>query len=173
MITDGINSKKLGPQKITTVTVLHLSLFLFLFFFFLLLRNETCKIMVGCWSCTCPSIHRFIERTLKVTVGCQGHGRLSVEHISKLCHKKTCTHVLASLDRTAKKKWELWARPPVLTPVPSQAIHSSLPSPSVQDGSDSRETCTHVSTQWAVSRDTSEQVAHMWDSLVSVSEQQQ
>ena len=37
---------------------------------------------------------------------------------------KTCTHVLEYLVRTAKKEMELWARPPVMTPVPSQAIHT-------------------------------------------------
>ena len=39
--------------------------------------------------------------------------------------KETCTHVLGSFVHTAKKSGELWARRPVLTPVPSQANHSS------------------------------------------------
>ena len=34
--------------------------------------------------------------------------------------------MLDSLARTCKER-ELWARPPVLAPVPSQAIHSSSP----------------------------------------------
>ena len=47
-----------------------------------------------------------------------------------------------------------------------------LPSPSVPDGSDSRETYMHVSTPWSVPRDTPEKLAHMLDSSVRVSQQQ-
>ena len=39
----------------------------------------------------------------------------------------------------------------------------------VPNGSDARETCTHVSTPWSVSQDTPEKVAHMWESLARVS----
>ena len=47
-----------------------------------------------------------------------------------------------------------------------------LLSPSVPDGSESRETCAHVSTPWSVSRDTPEKLSHMLDSLVRVSQQE-
>ena len=53
----------------------------------------------------------------------QDHGWLPDKHISKHSHKnlRSCwTHWYA----LQKKKQGQWARPPVLTPVPSQAIHS-------------------------------------------------
>ena len=65
----------------------------------------------GCPSCTYPRIHLFMALALKD--GPSGTG--------------PCTHVVDSFVRTAKICGELWARPPVLTPVPSQAIHSSPP----------------------------------------------
>ena len=52
-LTELINSKTIGPHKITVKTDAHLSLSLFLSFF--LFRNDTCKIMVGCLPCTYPS----------------------------------------------------------------------------------------------------------------------
>ena len=66
------------------------------------------------------SKHSFSSRRLLS----QDHGRLPDKHIAKNSNK-TCIHVVDCLVRTAKKR--LWARPPVLTPVPSQAIHHSPP----------------------------------------------
>ena len=65
---------------------------------------ETLRITVGCPPCTYPSIH---VETLKITVGCLKSTYPSIRN--KNFH--TCG---------------LWARPPVLSPVPvpSQAIHS-------------------------------------------------
>ena len=65
---------------------------------------ETLRITVGCPLCTYPSIH---VETLKITVGCLWSTYPSIRN--KNLH--TCG---------------LWARPPVLSPVPvpSQAIHS-------------------------------------------------
>ena len=53
--------------------------------------------------------------TLKITVGCPSSTYPSIR-------TKTCTRVWL-LGPHCKRKKELWARPPVLTPVPSQAIH--------------------------------------------------
>ena len=52
----------------------------------------------------------------------QDHDRLSVEHISERSGKM-CTRV--GLDGPYCRKKELWARPPLLTPVPSKANHTS------------------------------------------------
>ena len=67
------------------------------------LDEDTLKITVGCLLCTYPSIH---VETLRITVGCLWSTYPSIRN--KNLH--TCG---------------LWARPPVLTPVPvpSQAIH--------------------------------------------------
>ena len=80
--------------------------------------EDTLKITVGCLTSTYPSIH--LLTTLKLS---QDHGRLSIVRISKHSYKnlQTCW--------TPWSTWEtrgLWARPPVLTPVPvpAQAIHS-------------------------------------------------
>ena len=101
--------------------------------------------------CTYPSIHFFVSRSRSVvdcahiqaftfistktlsssrsvvdcahnrafTLSSQDHGRLPDEHISKHSQQKL-SHVLDSLVHTRNTR----ARPPVLTPVPMQAIHS-------------------------------------------------
>ena len=84
-----------------------------------------CNIMVGCRSCTYPSIHLFMALPLEITV------RLCVVHISKLSRKKTFTHVLGSLVRTTENGR---GAVPVLTPVPSEANHSSFTSCRFQTG---------------------------------------
>ena len=78
--------------------------------FSLLIGDDTCRIMVGCAWCAHPSIHSFDGvGTVNITVGCLTSTQPSIR-------TKACTSV-ELLGR-------LWARPPVLTPVPSQAIHS-------------------------------------------------
>ena len=52
----------------------------------------------------------------------QDHGRLSVMHMSK--HSLKNLHTCWTPWSALHKKRRLWARPPVLTPVPLQAIHS-------------------------------------------------
>ena len=64
--------------------------------------EDTLKITVGCLTSTYPSIHK---KTLKITVGCP-----------------LCTY--PSIRNKNFHTCGLWARPPVLSPVPSQAIHS-------------------------------------------------
>ena len=84
--------------------------------FSLLIGNDTSRIMVGCRWCTYPSIHFFHGAgTLKITVGCPPCTYPGTR-------TKTCTRV-GLLGPHCTKKGP-WARPPVLTPVPSQAIHS-------------------------------------------------
>ena len=81
---------KIGPDRVTTViTDLHF------------------KIMVGL------SVMHISKHSPFDGGDSQDHGRLSVEHLSKFFsrQKKTCTHVLDSLVRTAKSG----ARPPVLS----------------------------------------------------------
>ena len=51
-----------------------------------LIWNDTCNIMVGCPSCTCPSMHRFMALTLKITVS-----RPSCTY--PCIHTTTCTRV--------------------------------------------------------------------------------
>ena len=96
-------------------------LFTFLFhFLFLLLWNDAYKIMVGCRSCTYSSIHLFMAFNLKIMVGCR-----SCTDPSILVKKNLYTRV-GLLGPYCRKWWrELWARPTVLAPVPSQANNSS------------------------------------------------
>ena len=70
------------------------------------------KITVGCLTSTYPSIH---VETLKITVGCLTSIYLSIRN--KNLH--TCWTPWSTQETRG-----LWARPPVLTPVPVQAIHS-------------------------------------------------
>ena len=128
------------------------------------IRNDTCKIMVGCPSCTDPSI---IVNT-------------------------TCTHVWTPWS-IPQKMGERWARTPVLTPVPLQAIHSS---PSCRCRFQTGETpeklahmfrllgpclelvksvsnSAHMLDSWSACLETLlTKFAHMLDSLVRVSQQQ-
>ena len=83
--------------------ILFLVLFLFLFLF---IQNDTCKIMVNCRQCTYPSILPFHG------AGFQDHDRLA--------------HTCRTPWSVLQKSGELWARPPVLTAVPSQANHSGF-----------------------------------------------
>ena len=77
---------------------------------------ETLKITVGCPPCTYPSIHPSPGAgTLKITVGCLTSTYPSIRN-KKL---QTCWTPCSTQETRG-----LWARPPVLTPVPSQAIHS-------------------------------------------------
>ena len=86
--------------------------------------------------------------------------------MSKLSRQKTCTHVRL-LVRTAKN----WGVVGTSTRADDCAF-TSVPQPSShchQFQTNSRETCTHVSTPWAVFRDTPcERLAHMLNSLVRV-----
>ena len=96
-------------MKNTTVTDLKLSMILFLvlfLFLFLFIKNDTCKIMVNCRQCTYPSILPFHG------AGFQDHDRLA--------------HTCRTPWSVLQKSGELWARPPVLTAVPSQANHSGF-----------------------------------------------
>ena len=70
------------------------------------------KITVGCLTSTYPSIH---VETLKITVGCLTSTHPSIRN--KNLH--TCWTPSSTQETRG-----LWARPPVLTPVPVQAIHS-------------------------------------------------
>ena len=70
------------------------------------------KITVGCRLCGYPSIH---VETLKITVGCLTSAFPSIRN--KNLH--TCWTPWSTQETRG-----LWARPPVLTPVPVQAIHS-------------------------------------------------
>ena len=87
--------------------------------------------------CTCPNID-FLHGaySLKITVRCLTSTQAFAQ---KLAH--VCWIPWSALQ----KKKKLWARPPVLTPVPSQAIHRSPPIAVGSRRVDSRETCTHVS----------------------------
>ena len=74
------------------------------------------KITVSCQLCACPSIHLSLEEdTLKITVGCLTSTYRSIRN--KNLH--TCCTPWSTQETRG-----LWARPPVLTPVPVQAIHS-------------------------------------------------
>ena len=121
-----------------------------LLLFFFSLSLFTCKIMVGCRSCTYPSIHLFMALSLKITVGC-----------------RPCI-----LGPSWKESGELWARPPVLTPAPSQAIDSSPP---IAVGNRRvripRNSHTCFDSLVRVSK-TPERLAHMLHSLIRVSQQQ-
>ena len=95
------------------------------------------KITVGCRLCAYPSIHFSLdEDTLKITVGCLTSAYPSIhiktlkitvdclcKYISKHSHKnlQTCWTPWSTRETRG-----LWARPPVLTPVPVpvQAIDS-------------------------------------------------
>ena len=77
------------------------------FSFLLPIQDDALKITVGCRSCTWPSIHLFKARTLEITVG---YRSWTGPKISR--EKKTCTHVVDPLVRTAKNIGGLWARPP-------------------------------------------------------------
>ena len=91
--------------------------------------------LAGSWSVVSnahPSIHSYHgDGTVKITVGCQRCTQrvLSQDHGARRAHCQAFTqklaHVFDFLVRTAKEKG-LWASPPVLTPVPSQAIHSRV-----------------------------------------------
>ena len=70
------------------------------------------KITVGCLTSTYPSIH---VETLKITVGCLTSTYPSIRN--KNLH--TCWTPSSTQETRG-----LWARPPVLTPVPVHAIHS-------------------------------------------------
>ena len=85
----------------------------------------------------------------------QDHGQLSVVHRSKLSFfflKKTCTYVLNSPVRTAKKKWRAVGTSTRADTCAFTSEPQLLPSKSVPDGSDSRGACTHVSTPWSTTR---------------------
>ena len=99
---------------------------------------DALKIMVGCLSCTYPSIHT------KTCADSEDHGRLTTEHISRhspFCWRRHSQDHVRLPDKCISKHsyrnlqtcwtpWStretrgLWARPPVLTPVPVQAFHS-------------------------------------------------
>ena len=105
----------------------------------LLIGDDICRIMVGCRWCTHPSIHSFH----KITVGCQTSKNIQAfifftaltlsrpRPVACRAHFQAFVQNLFSrrglLGPLCKRKRELWARPPVLTPVPSWAIHSSPP----------------------------------------------
>ena len=74
--------------------------------------TKTLKITVGCLASTYPSIH---VETLRITVGCLWSTYPSIRN--KNLH--TCWTPWSTQETRG-----LWARPPVLTPVPVQAIHS-------------------------------------------------
>ena len=76
------------------------------------IHTKTLRITVGCPPCTYPSIH---VETLRITVGCLWSTYPSIRN--KNLH--TCWTPWSTQETRG-----LWARPPVLTPVPSQAIHS-------------------------------------------------
>ena len=77
---------------------------------------ETLKITVGCLTSTYPSIHPSPGAgTLKITVGCLTSTYPSIRN--KNLH--SCWTPWSTQETRG-----LWARPPVLSPVPSQAIHS-------------------------------------------------
>ena len=97
--------------------------------------EDTLKITVGCRLCAYPSIH---ADTLKITVGCPpctypsihlspGAGTLK---ITVGCLTSTHSNIRNKNLHTCWTPWStqetrgLWARPPVLTPVPVQAFHS-------------------------------------------------
>ena len=88
----------------------------------------------------------------------QDHSRLPDKHVSKHSHKNL--HSCWTPWPAPRKKRELWARPPVLTPVPSQATHSSPPiavgsrreDSLVRVSRHSRETGIHVRLRGSVFR---------------------
>ena len=80
------------------------------------LDEDTLKITVGCLTSAYPSIHLSpCAGTLKITVGCPLCTYPSVRN--KNLH--SCWTPWAKRETRG-----LWARPPVLSPVPSQAVHS-------------------------------------------------
>ena len=76
------------------------------------LDEDTLKITVGCPLCTYPSIH---FETLRITVGCLWSTYPSIRNKNLY----TCWTPWSTQETRG-----LWARPPVLTPVPVQAFHS-------------------------------------------------
>ena len=84
------------------------------------LDEDTLEITVGCPLCLYPSIHK---KTLKITVGCPLCTYPSI-HFS--LDEDTLKTTVGCLWSTYPSVRGLWARPPVLlpVPVPSQAIHS-------------------------------------------------
>ena len=78
------------------------------------LDEDTLTITVGCPLCTYPSIH---AETLKITVGCL----TSTSTYPSIRNENL--HSCWTLWSTQETRG-LWARPPVLSPVPSQAVHS-------------------------------------------------
>ena len=85
--------------------------------FCLLIGDGTCRITVGCWWGTYPSIH-FLHGagTLKITVGCQTSTWPSIR--TKPAYTSWTPWF------APQKKRKLWARTPVLSPALSQASHS-------------------------------------------------
>ena len=85
------------------------------------------KITVGCRLCAYPSIHFSLdEDTLKITVGCLTSAYPSI-HVETLRITVGCLwSTYPSIRNKNLHTCGLWARPPVLTPVPvpSQEIHS-------------------------------------------------
>ena len=79
---------------------------------------ETLKITVGCLTSAYPSVHPSPGAgTLKITVGC-----LTSTSTYPSIHNKNL-HSCWTPWSTQETRG-LWARPPVLSPVPSQAVHS-------------------------------------------------
>ena len=103
-------------------------IFLLLFFHFLI-WIDTYKIME--WVVGLAHIQ---ASTFSLALSSQDHGRLSVERISRLSRGNKLVHTCWTSWFVLEKRTEgeLWAQ--------------LLPSPSVADGSHSRETCTHIST---------------------------
>ena len=87
------------------------------------LDEDTLKITVGCLTSAYPSVHK---KTLKITVGCPLCTYPSI-HVETLRITVGCLwSTYPSIRNKNLHTCGLWARPPVLTPVPvpSQAIHS-------------------------------------------------
>ena len=118
--------------------------------FSLLTGNGTCKILVGCrlwvvgtpkhllfswcWNCqdhSRSSANAHVQAFIFFTARTLSRSRSVARRAHFQAFASKLAHVLDSLIRTAKKRG-LWEPPPVLTPVPSQAIHGS---PSIAVGS--------------------------------------
>ena len=87
------------------------------------LDEDTLKITVGCLTSAYPSVHK---KTLKITVGCPLCTYPSI-HVETLRITVGCLwSTYPSIRNKNLHTCGLWARPPVLSPVPvpSQAIHS-------------------------------------------------
>ena len=92
--------------------------------------EDTLKFTVSCRLCAYPSIHF----CLKITVGCltSAYPSIHTKTLRITVHCPPCTYpsIRNKNLHTCWTPWStqetrgLWARPPVLTPVPSQAIHS-------------------------------------------------